>query len=78
MGINISIKREEQTANIWICLASGCARFEENKDSVYAGIEDRRKDNLRIEKSVTLWKHEGYLDVVHDIMFQPFLRFWWK
>jgi len=68
MGINVEIEWGEQTADIWICLTSGCARYEERGEVVYVQMEDKRSDGLRVEKSATLKKREGWLNYVHNIM----------
>ena len=68
MGINVEIKWGEQTADVWICLGNGCARYEERGEVVYVQIEDKRSDGLRIEKSITLRKREGWNNYVHTIM----------
>jgi len=67
MGIHVSVNKEMQTVDMWMCVTSGCVRYEETKDSVYAGLEDRRKDGLRIEKSVALRKREKYEEFIHSI-----------
>ena len=66
--MHISVDKEKQTANMWACITSGCVRYEESENSVHASIEDRRKDGLRVEKSVTLRKRGNYLEFVHDIL----------
>jgi hypothetical protein len=68
MGINVEIKWGEQTADVWMCLSSGCVRYEERGEVVYVQIEDKRSDGLRVEKSITLRKREGWPNYVHTIM----------
>jgi hypothetical protein len=68
MGVNVEIKWGEQVADFWICLTSGCVKYEEGKETVYLHVDDRRSDGLRIEKSVALRKREGWLNYVHNIM----------
>ena len=68
MGIHVLVDREKQKADVWMCVTSGCARYEESENSVYASIEDRREDGLRVEKSVTLQKRGNYLELVHNVL----------
>jgi hypothetical protein len=68
MGVNVEIKWGEQVADFWICLTSGCVKYEEGKETVYLHVDDRRSDGLRIEKSITLRKREGWNNYVHTIM----------
>ena len=68
MGINVEIDWGEQKADIWICVFSGCVKYEENGDVVYVQMEDRHRDGLYIEKSVTLRKRENWKGYIHNII----------
>jgi len=64
MGLHATIDREKGEVDVWGCVTSGCVRYEEGKDSVYASLEDRRKDGLEVEKRLSLKKRKGYGAVV--------------
>jgi len=68
MGLHVSIDRENQRADIWACLTSGCVRYEEGESSVDVNIEDRNKDGLRIERRAVLRKRENWKEYIHDII----------
>ena len=68
MGFHVSIDRENKRVDMWACLSSGCVRYEESEHFVDVNIEDRRSDGMRIVKSVSLRKREGYDKVIDDIM----------
>jgi hypothetical protein len=65
MGLHISVDKEK--TEMWSCLSSGCVRYEETSRDVYASIDDRRKDGLRIEKTVAVKKRGDYLKFIQSV-----------
>jgi hypothetical protein len=68
MGLHVSVDGVNKKADVWICLDSGCATYVESEHFAEASIDDRRKDGIRITKSVSLRRREGCIEVIHDIM----------
>jgi len=67
MELHVELDKEKQVTKVWGCVSSGCMHFEENEGNVYASIDDRRKDGLRIEKTVFVRKRGEHLKFIQDI-----------
>lgn len=68
MELHLELNKEKQVTKVWGCVSSGCIHFEEDENNVYASVDDRRKDGLRIEKTVFVRKREEHLEFVQDMM----------
>jgi hypothetical protein len=68
MGLHVNVDYEKRRTDVWVCLSSGCMRYEEGENFVEASIEDKRKDGLRTEKSVVLKRRENYAKIIRDII----------
>jgi hypothetical protein len=68
MGFHISVDHKEQKVEVWMCLELGCVRYEELSDWVFVSLDDRRKDGLRVTKSLAVKKRERYSAFVEDFM----------
>jgi len=68
MELRVELNKEKQVAKVWGCVSSGCMHFEEGESNVYASVDDRRKDGLRIEKTVYVRKREEHLKFIQDVM----------
>jgi ribosome-associated translation inhibitor RaiA len=71
MELHLELNKEKQVTKVWGCVSSGCIHFEEDESNVYAsidaGIDDKGKDGLRIEKTVYVRKREEHLKFIRDI-----------
>jgi len=67
MELHVKVNKEKQVTEVWGCISSGCIHFGEYESNVYASIDDRRKDGLRIEKTVSVRKRGEYLKFIQDI-----------
>jgi len=68
MSLHVSVDKENNKVDVWACLTSGCVRYEEGEHFVDANIDDRKKDGIRVTKSVSLRKREECIKVIHDII----------
>jgi hypothetical protein len=67
MELHLELNKEKQVTKVWGCVSSGCMHFEEGESNVYASVDDRRKDGLRVEKTVFVRKRGEHLEFVQDI-----------
>jgi hypothetical protein len=67
MNLDVTVDPQNQKVDMWACLTSGCIRYEERQDWVSASIEDKRKDGLKAELSVTLNKRRNCAGVLRSI-----------
>jgi hypothetical protein len=68
MGLHIQIDGENKKVDLWACLTSGCVAHVESEHFVDASVDDKKENGMRIRKSLSLRKREGYIDVIHNIM----------